>query len=383
MPRRCHPSSTSSATSVSSPSHNRWPSPTSRPEAVCTARVRPKRGLSRWLRYRSASPTGPWYRIPSVRAEQRSCIAFAAGTSRVSARRTVMSLPSGSVSTSRPRGTRGPSRASSSTSARARANSAGVNGRWGRSTLITPPSGARSRSTVSSSAPSGGTAAAARAPAPSSAGAGRDLMVQRPSNWRSANGSSAASRAVRAARPSTRVGASTRSWASARSVQVRAPPAVVTTSASSAALSSPGARSRNSSTVPSVSGCVCRLRMSIRRSARAAQSTASDPGASRTVVRIRHSALSPPAPDPHGSLPPGSLPAGPVPAGRSAVGGRAPVSSAGGACPWRRDHRVWKPAVAISAASEASTRAGTVGPWSTRRATASVTSDMSRLMHPL
>lgn len=50
IPRRCQSSSTSSAISVSSPSQRRWPSPTTRPEAVCTARVRPKRGLSRWFR---------------------------------------------------------------------------------------------------------------------------------------------------------------------------------------------------------------------------------------------------------------------------------------------------------------------------------------------
>lgn len=299
-----------------------------------------------------------------------------------------MSLPSGSVSTSRPRGIRGPSRASSSTRARARANSAGVKGRWGRSTLITPPSGARSRSTVSSNAPSGGTAPVVAAGS-TLVPAGSDLMVHLPSNCLSAKGSSAASRAVRAARASTRVGASTRSWASARSVQVRAPPAVVTTSASSAPLSSPGARSRNSSTVPSASGCVCRLRMSIRRSARAAHSTASDPGASRTVVRIRHSALPLPlGPVPLGSVPAGSVPAGsvpvgPDPAGRPAADGRAPVSSAGGACPWRRERRVRKPAVAISAATEASTMAGTAGPCAKRCAAASVTSDMSRLMHPL
>ncbi|CAM5436547.1 hypothetical protein SCALM49S_04258 [Streptomyces californicus] len=50
MPRRCHSSSARRATSVSSPSHRRWPSATTRPEAVRTARVRPKRGLSRWSR---------------------------------------------------------------------------------------------------------------------------------------------------------------------------------------------------------------------------------------------------------------------------------------------------------------------------------------------
>lgn len=233
-----------------------------------------------------------------------------------------MSLPFGSVSTSWLRGTRGPSRASSSTSALARANSVGVNGRYGRSTVITPPSGARSRITVSSRAPSTGTGSGRRLPTAGTAG--RDRIVHRPSNCRNASGSSAASRAVRVARPSTRVGASTRSWASARSIHVPEPPAAATAPLISSAAVAPGARSRNSSTVPSASGCVWRLRMSTRSPASAAHSAASEPGSSFTVVRIRHSA---PSRDP-GAAVSRACSDGPA---RSSELGRASVSLAGGA----------------------------------------------------
>jgi hypothetical protein len=162
--------------------------------------------------------------------------------------------------------------------------------------------------------------------------------------------------------------------------------------------------------------------------------TASDPGASCTVVRIRHSAAG--AATGSAAADDGADsdvfsdtasdvdfdtgfdadfdfdsddPVGPV--RRVSAAGRAPVSPVGGAWPWRRDHHVWNPAVAINASAEIASSTGPSGPCPTRSATTSatatavnsaasstrsrrqwctgrpclarVTSDMSRLMHPL
>ena len=77
----------------------------------------------------------------------------------------------------------------------------------------------------------------------------------------------------------------------------------------------PGARSRNSSTVPSASGCVWRVTMSTRLPASAVHTAPRLPGVSRTVVRIRHSTASSPAG-------PSAGPSGGVGGRRRAVRGR-------------------------------------------------------------
>ena len=98
--------------------------------------------------------------------------------------------------------------------------------------------------------------------------------------------------------------------------------------------------------------------MSTRCPASAAHSTARLPGSSRTVVRIRHSAVSRGAPSA-----PETPSVSPVP----------PVSRSGGAWLWRRAHQVWNAAVATSASAEATSRNGPSGPCATRFASPSAT----------
>lgn len=214
--------------------------------------------------------------------------------------------------------------------------------------------------TVASSTPSTGASAPALG-RPESVVAGIEWIVQRPSSWRSESGSSAVSRAVRVARPRTRVGVSTRSCASARSIHVLRPPAWAMARVSSAEGSWCGARSRNSSTVPpSGSGCVWRVRMSTALRARAVQSAAREPGSSRTVVRIRHRTVV------------AALAPGPAVAA-DGVGSVGAVLTGGGAWLWRRAHQVWKAAVTRSATAEATSRTGPLGPCTTRLAMPSAT----------
>ncbi len=285
--------------------------------------------------------------------------------------------------------------ASSSTSARARAETpAGGERQMGTACprLITPPSGAQSQH----ARPPGCPPAARPALAPPCPGADRrgqgadgcgPALPAEQLAHRAAARVSAASRAVRgrqarAPRSAHPPGRGRRP----RSVQVGGPRARRRHQARPArsCSASPGRRRRNSSTVPSASGWSAGVdkgcRSAVRRGAEHGHITACFRNC-RPQSRWQRS--SPPGSDLQGasgrSCPASSSS---VLASRSAVGGRAPVSSAGGACPWRRDQRVWKPAVAISAASEARTRAGTAVPCSTRYATASVASDILDSPHP-
>lgn len=114
--------------------------------------------------------------------------------------------------------------------------------------------------------------------------------------------------------------------------------------------------------------------MSTRSGASAVHSDASDPGSSRTVVRMRQSAVAVAW----------SVACGPASAGTSVSGcsdcparsvgsRRASVSPVGGAWLWRRAHHVWNPAVASSTTAETASSTGPSGPWPTRFATASAT----------
>ncbi len=162
------------------------------------------------------------------------------------------------------------------------------------------------------------------------------------------------------------MGTSTGSWASARSIQVAVPPASATARVISAAVSpGPGARGRNSSTVPAASGCVCGLRMSrTRRSASAAHRAAREPGSSvpssASATARRRSRGRRAAPD--------------GPAGRVSAAGRAPVSLTGGsmcvaAVPPHVEHRR-HPA---STTADTTSRGRAVGPCPVGFATASAT----------
>ncbi|GAA1568342.1 hypothetical protein GCM10009731_23260 [Streptomyces globosus] len=105
--------------------------------------------------------------------------------------------------------------------------------------------------------------------------------------------------------------------------------------------------------------------MSTPARASAVHSAARLPGSSRTVVRIRHSAA--PAAVGASGAAAGSETA---PAGFVSDGA---VLAGGGAWPWRRAHQVWNAAVNTSAAAEATSRAGPLGPCTTRLAMPSAT----------
>lgn len=107
--------------------------------------------------------------------------------------------------------------------------------------------------------------------------------------------------------------------------------------------------------------------MSTLLRARAVQREASEPGSSRTVVRIRQRvvllavavAL--------------AVAAAPGLVDGSDAGSVGAVLRGGGAWLWRRAHQVWKAAVTRSTTAEATSRTGPRGPCTTRLAMASAT----------